>query len=168
MGNALSGSPQYDCAGAYICESDTAEQRWMGEVCTRFLATADSTGGQFCVVDETAAQGETVPLHRHVQDVESFYVIAGKITFFIGDAPGVTAGAHSFVHVPGGTVHGFRIASDTARDLIFTTARHGEFYRAISQPAAPGLPAHPEVDWDRVMAAAREFGVELVGELPAA
>ena len=41
------------------------------------------------------------------------------------------APAGTFAHLPGGTVHGFRIESETARYLIRTTPRHGRFYRAI-------------------------------------
>ena len=36
----------------------------------------------------------------------------------------ITPSAGSFVHIPGGTVHAFRVNSDTARYLIITTPRH--------------------------------------------
>jgi quercetin dioxygenase-like cupin family protein len=139
----------------------------MGKTSTRFLATGETTNGQFCLVDETATRGEAVPLHRHVEDVESFYLLEGEIVFYIDGQPGFSARSHSFLHVPAGTVHGFRITSEKARYLILTTARHGEFYRAISIPAAAGgLPLTYDVDWEKVMATAREFGIEPIGELP--
>ncbi len=59
-------------------------------------------------------------------------MLEGEITLYIGDRPGERAGAGSFAHVPGGTVHGFRVESETARYLILTTPRHGRFYRAIT------------------------------------
>ncbi|HEU4970602.1 MAG TPA: cupin domain-containing protein [Gaiellaceae bacterium] len=62
----------------------------------------------------------SVPLHRH-DDVESFSGLAGEVTLFLGDEPGVTAGPGSFAHVPAGAVHGFRVASEEARYLILTT-----------------------------------------------
>ncbi len=87
--------------------------------------------------------------------------------FYVDEQPGIDAHSGSFVHVPAGTVHGFRIASDTARYLILTTPRHGEFYRAISIPAgADGLPASYDVDWDKIIATAQDFGIELIGDLP--
>lgn len=153
--------------GAYLGGVGASEVRWMGQTCTRFLATGKSTNGQFCLVDETAQRGEAVPLHRHAEDVESFFVIDGEVTFYIDSQPGMTAGAGAFLHVPAGTVHGFRIASDSARYLILTTPRHGEFYHAISVPAgADGRPASHEVDWDKVLAISESFGIELIGELP--
>jgi quercetin dioxygenase-like cupin family protein len=158
--------PQFS-SGAYLSTAGESEVRWMGETCTRFLATGDTTAGLFCLVDETGKQGEAVPLHRHAEDAESFYVLEGTITFYVDGQAGVDAGPNSFLHVPAGTAHGFRIASDTARYLIMTTARHGEFYRAISMPSsADGYPVTYEVDWDKVMATAQEFGIELIGELP--
>ena len=115
-----------DAAGGYVHLPGESELRWMGETSTHFLATGAQTGGAFCLIDERASRGESVPLHRHPEDMESFYVLEGEITLYVGDRPGVLAPTGSFAHVPGGTVHGFRVESDTARYLILTTPRHGE------------------------------------------
>lgn len=162
------GQPLHN-AGACLGGAGHSELRWMGQTATLFLATGATTNGQFCLVDETAKGGEAVPLHRHADDVESFYVLKGQVTFYIDTAPGLTVGAGAFLHVPAGTIHGFRIASDSARYLILTTPRHGAFYRAISIPAGTdGLPATYEVDWERIMSLSQQFGIEMVGELPEA
>jgi hypothetical protein len=93
------------------------EIRWMGETCTRYLATRTTTNGQFCLVEENATNGETVPLHRNVDDVESFFALDGEITFYADRQPGISA-------------------------------RHGEFYRAISIPAdASGHSPDYRVEW---------------------
>jgi hypothetical protein len=96
-------------------------------------------------------------------------VLEGDVTFFLGDGPGVRAPAGSFVHIPGGVVHGFRVDSESARYLILTTARHGDFYRAITAPSAPGggRPQDP-VDGAQIKRAGQEFGSEFVGPLPEA
>ena len=167
MDGNIPGSPQFYGSGVYLSSAVASEVRWMGETCTHFLATGKTTSGQFCLVEETSKRGEAVPLHRHEKDVESFYVLEGEITFYVGGQAGVRSGPGSFLHVPAGAIHGFRITSDTARYLIFTTAHHGEFYRAISEPAdANGLPATHDVDWDKVMATAQDFGIEFISELP--
>lgn len=151
----------------YIRLAGEAELRWMGETSTYFLATGEETEGGFALVDERTHGGDSVPLHRHPDDVESFYVVEGDVTFFLGEAPGVRAGAGSFVHIPGGTVHGFRVESETARYLILTTAHHAEFYRAISFPSRPGgLPASDPVDGGAIKAASAKYGIEFVGPLP--
>ena len=153
--------------GAYVHLPQEAELRWMGETSTYFLADGERTGGAFALVDETGKGGDTVPLHRHDEDMESFYVLEGEVTLFIGDGPGVRAGAGSFAHVPGGTVHGFRIESETARYLILTTPQHGEFYRAITLPAqADGSPPAEPIQGPQIKQASQQFKIEYVGPLP--
>ena len=154
-------------ARAYMHLPEASELRWMGETSTYFLASGEQTGDAFALVDEQAKRGESVPLHLHRDDMESFYVLEGEITLFIGDEPGVRAGPGSFAHVPGGTVHGFRIESETARYLILTTPRHGEFYRAITSPSRPGgRPPLEQVEGAQIREAAQAYGIEFVGPLP--
>ena len=155
--------------GAYLRQPKSSELRWMGETFTYFLATGEQTDETFALIDEQAKAGESVPLHLHRDDMESFYVLEGEITLYIGDRPGERAGAGSFAHVPGGTVHGFRVESETARYLILTTPRHGRFYRAITVAGGPdGAPPLESVDGTVIREACEAYGVEFVGPLPGA
>jgi quercetin 2,3-dioxygenase len=72
----------------YLYRPGDAELRWMGRTSTHFLATGDQTGGAFSLVDERATRGESVPLHRHPDDMESFYVVEGELRLYLGDEPG--------------------------------------------------------------------------------
>jgi hypothetical protein len=64
-------------------------------------------------------------------------------------------------------VHGFRIESETARYLILTTPRHGQFYRAITLPSqAGGLPPLESIPGQQIHEAARKYGIEFVAQLP--
>lgn len=156
-----------DANGAYLYQPGDAELRWMGETSTYFLATGEQTGEAFCLVDEQASRGESVPLHRHPDDMESFYVLEGEMTLFIGDQPGVRAPAGSFAHLPGGTVHGFRVESEKARYLILTTPRHGQFYRAITLASQPdSSPPLESVQGSQIKQASKDHGVEFIGPLP--
>lgn len=146
---------------AYVCDAGESELRWMGETSTHFLATGAQTGGAFALVEEHTKRGVSVPLHKHDDDMESFFVLEGEITFFLGDRPGRRAAAGAFVHIPGRTIHGFRVASDTARYLILTTPRHAEFYRAITVPSP-----RTAVDGAVVSKACKEYGIDFVGPLP--
>ncbi len=154
-------------SGAYFVEPGRADLRWMGGTATQFLATGQLTGGKFAMIDERAPRGVGAPLHRHAADDESFYVLEGELSFFLGDAPPHRGGPGAFVHVPAGAVHGFRIESETARYLILTTVRHGEFYKAITLASREGgLPPIEKVDGETVNRACREYGVEFIGPLP--
>ena len=158
-----------DGTGAYVHRPGQAELRWMGETSTYFLASGDETDGAFCLVDEQGYRGDSVPLHRHPDDMESFYVLEGELTIYIDDQPGVLAPAGSFAHIPGGTVHGFRVESEEARYLILTTPHHGEFYRAITLASRPGgLPPTESVEGPQIKQAGRDYGIEFIGPLPEA
>lgn len=150
-----------DRTEAYLYQPGESEKRWMGETSTQFLATGAQTGGAFALVEERADRGVSVPLHRHDDDMESFFVLEGEIAFFLGDQPGVRAAAGAFAHIPGGTIHGFRIESETARYLILTTPRHAQFYRAITGPS-PGA----AIDGAAISKACKDYGIEFVGPLP--
>jgi len=150
----------------YFYAPEEAELRWTGRTSTFFLATGEETGGAFSLVDERASRGESVPLHRHTEDMESFYVLEGELTLYIGERA-FRAPAGSFAHLPGGTIHGFRIESEQARYLILTTAHHGEFYRAISLPSRPGgLPPSEPIQGPQIKEASEQYGIEFVGPLP--
>jgi hypothetical protein len=64
-------------------------------------------------------------------------------------------------------VHGFRIESETARYLILTTPRHGDFYRAITLPSQPdGSPPAESIQGPQITAASQMYGIEFVAPLP--
>jgi quercetin dioxygenase-like cupin family protein len=125
------------------------------------LATGALTGDVFALVEETSVRGISVPLHKHDDDVESFYILDGEIMFFLDDKPGVRAGKGAFVHIPQGTIHGFRIESEKVRYLILTTPQHAEFYRAISLPSFEAI-----IDDATIEAACQEYNVDFIGPLP--
>jgi len=132
-------------------------------------ASAEQTGGRFSLIEEVGRLGEGTPLHRHPEDDETFYVLEGEVTFFLGDDRPVPASAGAFVHIPGGAAHAFRVDSGTARYLILTTPQHERFYRAISEPArSRTLPPEAPLDMERVEAAAREYNVQVLGPPPGA
>ena len=153
--------------GAYVHHPKHGELRWMGETFTYFLATGEATGRPFTLVDEQAKRGESVPLHLHEDDMESFYVVEGEMTFYIGDHPGFRRVPVRSCTYPVEPSHGFRVESETARYLILTTPRHGEFYRAITLPSRPGgLPPLESVDGAQIEKACEVYGIEFVGPLP--
>lgn len=146
---------------AYIYQPHESELRWMGKTSTNFLATGALTGGDFALVEERSIRGISVPLHKHDKDVESFYILEGEITFFLDGKPGINAIAGAFVYIPKGTVHGFRIESETVRYLILTTPHHAEFYRAITLPSTEAF-----IDDEIIGKACQDFDVDFIGPLP--
>jgi quercetin dioxygenase-like cupin family protein len=153
---------------AYALGPDEGEALWGFGTLWTIKASAEQTGGRFALIEERAPRGAATPLHVHREDDETFYVLAGEITFYLDDDQPIPATAGSFVHVPGGAAHAFRVDSETARYLIISTPQHECFYRAaFGDPArSRDLPPQGEPDWDRINAAAEEYKVEVLGPPP--
>src|ERR671921_460305 len=133
-------------------------------------ASAEQTGGRDSPIEGMAPRREGQPPHVHREDDETFYVLEGELTFYLDDDQPVAASAGSFVHIPGGVVHAFKVDSETARYLIITTPQHERFYRAaFGDPArSRTLPPEGALDMERIEAAAQEYKVEMVGPPPGA
>lgn len=143
------------------------EALWCAGALSVVKADAGQTAGAYSLIEDLAPKGSGTPLHRHREDDEAFYVLAGEMTFFLGDGEPFAARAGAFVHIPGGAIHAFRVDSDTAHYLIITTPQHERFYRAIAEPAARReIPPEMPMDMERIGAACETYGVEGVGPVP--
>ena len=154
----------------YVLGSEDGEFFWGvdGSLWT-LKASAEQTGGRFSLIEEFGQLQEGTPLHVHHEDDEAFYVLEGELTFYLDNDQPIPASAGSFVHIPGGVVHAFKVASETARYLITTTPQHERFYRAISEPAqSRSFPPQAPLDMEKVEAACQEYGVEILGPPPGA
>jgi quercetin dioxygenase-like cupin family protein len=153
---------------AYALGSEDGEALWFFGTLAIFKATAEQTGGRFSLVEQLAPRGVATPLHVHREDDESFYVIEGELIVYLedGDQP-ISASAGTFVHIPGGVVHAFRVESETARWLDLTTPQHERFLRAAGEPAQERvLPPEGLIDMEKVGAAAQQYGIEILGPPP--
>ncbi|CAA9587503.1 MAG: hypothetical protein AVDCRST_MAG88-4195 [uncultured Thermomicrobiales bacterium] len=160
MGTALSGHALAPAAG---------ETLWFFGTLLTVKASAEQTGGQFALVEQATPRGVVTTLHAQPEDDESFYVLEGELTFFLADNPPFRAAAGAFVHIPKGVAHAFRVDSETARYLDLTTAQHERFMRAAGEPAqARVMPPPGPPDMEKVMAAAQQYGVEILGPPPGA
>lgn len=95
----------------YALGPEDGEALWFFGSLATFKATAEQTGGRFMLLEQLAPGGMATPLHVRSDDDESFYVMEGELTFFIEDGKPIPASAGSFVHVPKGAAHAFRVDS---------------------------------------------------------
>ncbi|HEX8771514.1 MAG TPA: cupin domain-containing protein [Acidimicrobiales bacterium] len=108
----------------------------MGSLFER-LASGQETGGAFDLSLVTQPPGIAAPLHVHTHEAEAFYVLEGTMIYQAGeDLHHLAAG--SFIHLPRGVPHAFRITGTTpARFLSFDTpAGLMDLYDEV------GIPAH--------------------------
>ena len=112
--------------GAYKLDPQQGEALWFFGGLATFKASSEQTGGRFSITEQTYPGGMATPLHVQPEDDETFYVLEGDLTFYLEDGQPLAASAGSFVHLPAGTAHAYRVDSQTARLLnITTTAARG-------------------------------------------
>jgi quercetin dioxygenase-like cupin family protein len=149
------------------------EPRWFIHNLMLVHLGGETTDGRVAIVEGLGRRGDMPPLHIHHREDETFYVLDGTMTVYVGgDAVQLQAGQSA--HAPKGIPHCYRIESETARWLVVCSP--GEFDRMVLDasdpaPAAVLPPEDAEVDLERVGAAAAAAGIELLGPpgtLPAA
>src|SRR6516164_7956904 len=109
------------------------ELLFLGAPC-RILATAESTGGQYGLVDmiEVPA-GDMPPLHVHHTHDEGFLLLDGQLSLFL---PGreIRLEPGEFVLAPRGVPHVFQVGDAPARFLVLSTpSGFEEFVRDIAE-----------------------------------
>jgi quercetin dioxygenase-like cupin family protein len=145
---------------------DQGEALWFLGVLATIKAGGEATGGRFTVIEHLAPKGAGSPLHVHTREDEWFYVTEGELAFWVGGQR-IEAPAGSFVYGPRGIPHTFTVASAEARFLLVAEpAGFENFMRSLAEPARTrSLPPAtvPSPDPARLMAAAAEYGIEILG-----
>jgi quercetin dioxygenase-like cupin family protein len=139
---------------------------WYSGWLLTFLATGDETRGQFALMEQLARKGNVPPRHIHHREDETFYVVEGEMTFFVGDET-IKATPGTMVFAPRDIPHSFTIDSDQVRILVMVAPAGAEnFFKACSVPApSMTLPPPAEVPYSEIqkmMALAPTYGFEFV------
>jgi mannose-6-phosphate isomerase-like protein (cupin superfamily) len=79
-------------------------------------ASHAETGGAFSLLEAVEPPGFGPPLHTHRDAAEAFYVIAGEYIILL-EGEEVACPAGSFIFIPAGVVHGFRVGNMVSRKL---------------------------------------------------
>jgi quercetin dioxygenase-like cupin family protein len=145
------------------------DQLWFLNTLVTVRVPHDEGEDGISVLESLAPHGDSPPLHVHQTEDETFHVLEGLLRLSAGDAD-VRIGAGETVLAPKGEAHTYRVESpEGARWLVITTGGDFErFVRAFSRKAerpelpVPQGPPTPE-QADALAAAAREYGIELIG-----
>jgi quercetin dioxygenase-like cupin family protein len=144
--------------------TDTA--RWWFGALAIIKATAEQTNGQLAIVDVTEPPGAEAPLHVHHREDETFCVLEGSVTLYVGDET-IEASAGEVAFGPRDVPHRYTVGPEGCRMLFVCTP--GGFERLVvgmSRPAESLTlppPATEEPDWDNVARVAVDNGCELLG-----
>jgi quercetin dioxygenase-like cupin family protein len=124
-------------------------------------ATGDQTGGAFSLLEADEPPGFGPPLHIHHDAAEAFYVLAGEYIIFL-DQREVVCPAGSFIFIPAGAPHGFRVGSAPSRKLnVYVPAAMVGYFDELSEANKKGG-ADPQV----LSEIAKKYSMEVLGPVP--
>src|SRR4051794_5316170 len=140
----------------------TGDEFWWQGSLMRIRARAADTDGALGLVEGTFYQGFGPPLHVHRRDSEGMLVLDGEIRFRQGERD-ILAGPGTFVWMPPGVPHAFKVTSPSARALVIITP--GGFEQMFVDGGVPTTessepPVH-QYDPEAARALAERYGFDV-------
>jgi quercetin dioxygenase-like cupin family protein len=140
----------------------------MGSLFERLLS-GDQSGGALDVSLITQPPGIATPLHVHSREAEAFYVLEGTLLYRAGDDLH-ELGPGSFIYLPSGVPHAFRITGRKPVRFLGLVAPAGlmNLYDEVGLPARehrlPGPDGRPMAEeiprWNEI---GPRYGLRVVG-----
>lgn len=119
-----------------------------------------SCGGRLSLMHSTTPPLAGPPLHRHLTDSETFYVLDGHFVFEL-DGERVELGAGDTLFIPPGVVHRYQCVGDVPGNVLCLVEPagldefFGELHALLKRPGPP--------DMGEIAALHARFGMELLG-----
>ncbi len=124
-------------------------------------ASEVDTAGTFTLLEADEPPGFGPPLHIHHDAGEAFYVLSGEYRIFIDDEEW-DCPAGSFIYIPAGTPHGFRVGKKQSSKLnIYLPAAMVGYFDDLSAALAAG-----DADPTELGAIAERYSMEVIGPVP--
>jgi len=134
------------------------------------LLDGTSTHGQYTLMEASLPPQSGPPPHVHQNEDETFMVLSGEVTFYLGDSTKVLKRGDSIFaprHIP----HHFKNTGSTEAILVETASPAGieRFFEAAGHPlpdrnASPLPPSAGDIA--RMIAIAPSFGIEILAHKP--
>ena len=146
---------------AYVLRSGEGRSIDLGVFSMTVKANADETNGVFSLLEAEEPPHFGPPLHIHHDAAEAFYVLEGEYLMFLDDREEVCP-AGSFIFIPAGMRHGFRVGAAPSRKLnfYFPAAMIG-YFDDLSNAIR-----RADVDESLLADIARQHSMEVVGPVP--
>ena len=149
-------------ADPYVLQPGEGRAIDLGNFVMVVKGAADDTGGAFTLLEADEPPNFGPPMHIHHDAAEAFYVLSGEYIIFIDDRQ-TRCPAGSFVHIPAGVVHGFRVGAQASSKLnIYVPSAMIGYFDELAAAIGSG-----EVDDAHLGDIARRYGMEVVGPVPA-
>lgn len=133
----------------------------MGNFRMSLKASGEDTGQAFSLLEAEEPANFGPPMHIHHDAAEAFYVISGEYIIFVQDDEFVCP-AGSFIYIPAGVPHGFRVGALPSRKLnIYAPAAMVAYFDELAAAIA-----RDEMDDETLGELARRYGMEVIGPAP--
>ena len=124
-------------------------------------ANREHTGGAFSLLEADEPPNFGPPLHIHRDAAEAFYVLEGEYIIFL-DGRELRCPAGSFIFIPAGVPHGFRVGNVASRKLnLYTPAAMVGYFDELSKAIEKGT-VEPALLSD----IATRHSMEVLGPIP--
>ncbi len=147
--------------GAFVLGPGEGRSIELGNFAMVVKASADDAESAFSLLEAAEPAGFGPPMHIHHDAAEAFYVLEGEYVIFLEDRE-FTCPAGSFIYIPSGVRHSFRVGRVPSRKLnLYSPAAMIGYFDELSAAitADDADPAHLD-------AIARRHGMEVVGPVP--
>jgi quercetin dioxygenase-like cupin family protein len=125
----------------------------------RWITGGEETRGAYSLHERTAPPGAASVPHIHSRVIEAFYVLEGEFTFEL-DGRTLSAASGTYVHVPAGVSHVWRVTGDaTARALVlFAPSVPLAFFEELDDVVSSASGERP--DSHRLLAINQKYGLD--------
>ncbi len=139
----------------------------MGSFHMTVKAEHGDTAARLSVLEADEPPGFGPPMHIHRDAGEAFYVLSGEYVIFVDDAEHV-CGAGSFIYIPAGVNHGFRVGPAPSRKLvIFVPAAMVSYFDELAAANARAATLDPvSLDSATLGDLAQRYGMQVTGPVP--
>lgn len=144
-------------SGAVVLRPGEGRSIDLGNFKMSVRATGDMTNGSFSLLEADEPPNFGPPLHIHHDADEAFYVLSGEYVIFV-DGREFTCPAGSFIYIPTGVQHGFRVGRMPSRKLnLYTPAAMVGYFDDL------GLALKAGATDEAVSEIARRYSMEVIG-----
>jgi quercetin dioxygenase-like cupin family protein len=144
---------------------DEGPSFWVLGLPGRAKATSEQTGGVFSLVEALCPPGYATPLHIHYLEDEAVYVLDGCLTFYSA-GQSVAAVPGSYVQLPHGLAHGFRVDGETPARILCLTVPAGADQGPLPEISQASLLGPAVLELETIADLAARYKIDVLGPLP--
>ena len=162
-------------SSAHVLSREEGQSFWFLGTLMTLKASTETTKGAFSLIEQVAPAGFAPPMHVHHAEDESFNVLEGEVTYFVGGQT-LHAPAGSYIYLPRDIPHSFRVEGTAAARLLQWTFPAGveRFFVELGVPTQdlvlppPASPDMMQKGIQRLLELAPKYHMEIVGPPPGA